>query len=133
MKAMVEGAIVVPLLRRFSLGAKAGAARVWGGPLPQDLWEIATNGSWVRGHNGAVETGRTWMGRVDLQRSLGILRLSVYADRAWTEDADYCAAGTGLVLMDGLFRVDLARGVDCGREGSSVAVWRLQPRVFAFF
>ena len=132
-KAMVEGALVVPLVWRFSLGAKAGTARVWGDPLPQDLWRIAGNGSWVRGHKDEVETRRTWMGRVDLQRSLGIWRLSVYADRASNEDADYCAVGAGLVLMDGLFRLDLARGVDCGREGSSEAGWRLHPRAFTFF
>lgn len=132
-KAMVEGAVVVPLAWRFSLGAKAGAARVWGDPLPQDLWTIATNGSWVRGHKDEVETQRTRMGRVDLQRSLGIWRLSVYADLASVEDADYCAVGAGLVLMDGLFRLDVARGVDCGREGGSEAGWRLHPRAFAFF
>ena len=132
-KAMVEGAVVVPLAWRFSLGAKAGAARVWGDPLPQDLWTIATNGSWVRGHKDEVETRRTRMGRVDLQRSFGIWRLSVYADRASVEDADYCAVGAGLVLMDGLFRLDVATGVGCGREGPSEAGWRLHPRAFTFF
>ena len=132
-KTIVEGALVVPLVWRSSLGVQAGMAGVWGDPAPQDLWEIAANGSWIRGHKDAVATSRTWMGRVDLQRSVRFLRLSVFGDWASAEGADYCAVGAGLVLMDGLLRFDLARGLDCGREGRSQAGWRFYPRGFTFF
>ena len=132
-KTIVEGALVVPLAWRFSLGMQAGMAGVWGDPAPQDLWEVAATGNWIRGHAGAVETSRTWMGRVDLQRSVRFLHLSMYGDWASAEGADYCAAGAGLVFMDGLLRFDVAKGLDCGRVGPSRPGWRFHPRGFTFF
>ena len=132
-KTIVEGALVVPLVAGLSFGLQGGMAGVWGDPAPQDLWEIGVTGNWIRGHAGTVETSRTWMGRVDLQRSVRFLRLSVYGDWASAEGADYCAVGAGLVFMDGLLRLDLAKGLDCGREGSSQAGWKFHPRGFTFF
>ena len=132
-RSLIEGALVIPLAWRFSLGAQAGMAGVWGEPAEQDLWRIATSGSWIRGHSDAVPTSRTWMGRVDLQRSLGFVRLSVFGDWASAESADYCAVGAGLVLMEGLLRLDVARGVRCGREGPSKTGWGFHPRAFTFF
>ena len=132
-KTLVEGALVVPLAGGFSLGLQGGMAGVRGDPAPQDLWEIGVTGNWIRGHSGAVETSRTWMGRLDLQQSVRFLHLSVYGDWASAEGADYCAAGAGLVFMDGLLRFDLAKGLDCGGEGSSRAGWRFHPRGFTFF
>ena len=72
-------------------------------------------------------------GSVIVQRSVRFLRLSVYGDWASAEGADYCAVGAGLVFMDGLLRLDLAKGLDCGREGSSRAGWKFHPRGFTFF
>ena len=90
-RTIVAGALVVPLVGDLSLGIQGGMAGVWGDPAPQDLWEIGVTGNWIRGHTGTVETSRTWMGRVDLQRSVRFLRLSVYGDWASAEGADYCA------------------------------------------
>ena len=132
-KAIVEGAVVVPLVGGLSLGVQGGMAGVWGDPAPQDLWDIGVSGNWIRGHSGTVETSRTWMGRVDLQRSARFLHLSLFGDWASAEGADYCAVGTGLVFMDGLLRVDVARGIDCGREGPFRPGWRVHPRGFMFF
>ncbi|MDE2796019.1 MAG: hypothetical protein OXL34_14455 [Gemmatimonadota bacterium] len=132
-KALVEGAVVVPLVGGLSLGVQGGMAGVWGDPAPQDLWDVGVSGNWIRGHSGTVETSRTWMGRVDLQRSVRFLHLSVFGDWASAEGADYCAVGTGLVFMDGLLRFDVAKGLDCGREGPSRTGWRVHPRGFTFF
>ena len=132
-RTLVAGALVAPLAGGLWLGLQAGMAGVWGDPAPQDLWEIGVTGNWIRGHLGTVATSRTWMGRVDLQRSVRFLRLSVYGDWASAEGADYCAVGAGLVFMDGLLRLDLAKGLDCGREGSSRAGWKFHPRGFTFF
>lgn len=132
-RTLVAGALVAPLAGGLSLGLQAGMAGVWGEPAPQDQWEIGVTGNWIRGHLGTVATSRTWMGRVDLQRPVRFLHLSLYGDWASAEGADYCAAGAGLVFMDGLLRLDLAKGLDCGREGSSRAVWKLHPRGFTFF
>ena len=132
-RSIIESALMVPLGRGFSLGVQAGLAGVWGEPAEQDLWQIATSGNWIRGYRDAVPTSRTWMGRVDLHRSVRFLGLSLYGDWASAEAADYCAVGAGLVLMEGLLRLDVARGVDCGREGRSEAGWRFHPRSFTFF
>ncbi len=132
-KSVIEGALVIPLAWRFSLGAQAGMAGVWGEPADQDLWQIATNGNWMRGHRDIPQTSRAWMGRVDLQRSLPVGRLSVFGDWASAEAADYCAVGAGFVLMKGWLRLDVARGVGCGRKGPSEAGWRFHPRSFTFF
>ena len=132
-KTMVEGALVIPLVARMSLGLQGGVAEVWGDPAPQDLWQVGTTGSWLRGHRDPVEASRTWMGRVDLQRTVRFLQLSVFGDWASVEDLDFCAVGAGLVFLDGLLRLDLARGVRCGRPGPSEAGWRFHPRGFTFF
>jgi len=58
-KALVEGAVVVPLAGGLSLGLQGGMAGLWGDPAPQDLWEVGATGYWFRGHGGAVETSRT--------------------------------------------------------------------------
>ena len=72
--------LVIPLVARMSLGLQGGVAEVRGDPAPQDLWQVGTTGSWLRGHKDPVEASRTWMGRVDLQRTVRFLRLSVFGD-----------------------------------------------------
>ena len=57
------------------------------------------------------------MGRADLQFPVRYARLSLFGDWARAEGDDYYAAGAGLVLLDGLVRVDLARGLTEEREG----------------
>ena len=124
---------MVPLAWRFSLGLQAGTARVWGHPAPQDLWQVGATGYWFRGYGAALETSRTWMSRVDLQRSVRFLHLSIYGDRASVGGADYCAVGAGIVFMDGVFRLDVARELECGTPGTSEGGWRVHPRAFTFF
>ena len=111
-RTMVEGALVIPLVARMSLGLQGGVAEVRGDPAPQDLWQVGTTGSWLRGHRDPVEASRTWMGRVDLQRTVRFLPLSVFGDWASVEDADFCAVGAGLVFLDGLLRrVEVPPGI----------------------
>ena len=60
------------------------------------------------------------MARVDLQHPLGFLRplrflrVAAFGDWARVSGRDFYAAGAGLVFMDGLVRVDLARGLRRG-------------------
>ena len=114
---MVQGALLLPLGARISLGVQAGMANVSGDPAPQDLWDIGATGAWLRGHSEAIETGRAWMGRADLQFPARFVRLSLFGDWARAEGEDFHAAGAGLVLLDGLLRVDVAQGFRRGREG----------------
>ena len=116
-RTTIEGALLVPLAARISLGLQAGFANVSGDPAPQDLWDLGATGAWLRGHADAVETSRAWMGRADLQFPVRYARLSLFGDWARAEGGDYYAAGAGLVLLDGLLRVDLAQGLTAEREG----------------
>ena len=130
-RALVEGALVVPLPDRMSLGVQAGIARVWGDPALQDLWHIGGSGNWLRGHDDAVRASRIAMGRVDVQRPWRFLRASVFGDWARAGGEDFHAVGAGLVFMDGLMRLDVARGL--GRGGEGGAVLRLHLLGDAFF
>ena len=132
-RTLVEGALVVPLPRRMSLGVQAGAGRVWGDPARHDLWRIGGTGDWLRGQEEAVRASRIAMARVDLQRPLRFLRLSVFADWARADGRDFQAIGAGLVFMDGVLRVDVARGLRRGRVGGPEAVLRVHLLGDAFF
>lgn len=116
-RTVIEGALLVPLAARISLGLQAGFANVSGDPAPQDLWDLGGTGAFLRGHSEAVETSRAWMGRADLQLPVRYARLSLFGDWASAGGEDYYAAGAGVVLLDGLLRVDLAQGLTAEREG----------------
>ena len=132
-RALAEAALVVPLPDRMSLGMQAGAARIWGDPSPQDLWRIGGTGDWLRGHEEAVRADRISMVRVDLQRPLRFLRLAVFGDWASAGGDDFYAVGAGLVYMDGMLRLDVAKGLRRGRVGGSGVVLRLHLLGDSFF
>ena len=132
-RAVVEGALVVPLHARWFLGVRAGTARVWGDPAQHDLWRIGSSGRWLRGHAESIRGARVHMARVDLQRPIRFLRLSLFGDWASAVGDDFYAVGAGLVLMDGVLRLDLARGIRGGREGGPAPVLRLHFRGDALF
>ena len=129
-RALVEGALVVPLPSRMSVGVQGGMARLWGNPAQKDLWRVGGTGNWLRGHDDAVPASRIAMARVDLQRSVRFLRASVFGDWARAGGEDYYAVGAGLVFMEGMMRVDVARGLGRGGEG---VVLRLHLLGDAFF
>ncbi len=131
-RALVESALVVPLPRGMSLGMQAGAGGVWGDPARHDLWRIGGTGDWLRGQEEAVRGSRIVMARVDVQRPLRFLRLSVFGDWARVDGEGFRAVGAGLVLMDGTLRVDVARGLRGGRVGGG-GVLRVHLLGDAFF
>ncbi|WP_419165372.1 hypothetical protein [Candidatus Palauibacter sp.] len=132
-RAVVEGTLVIPLFSRLFLGLQAGTARVWGDPAPHDLWRIGASGRWLRGHAESVRGARVHMARVDLQRPIRFLRLSVFGDWASAGGDDFYAVGAGLVFMDGILRVDVARGLGSnGRDGAD-PVLKLHFRGDAWF
>ena len=132
-RAMATGAIAIPLPGNLSIGLEAGVAGVWGEPAPQDLWSLGSSASWLRGHRGSVESSWIRMARADLQRHIGLVSLSVFGDWASAGGADYYAVGAGVVLLDGMLRLDFAKSLGSEGSGGLEAGWRLQPRGFAFF
>jgi len=132
-RAIVEGALVVPLSSRLLLGMQAGTARVWGDPAPHDLRRIGTSGRWLRGHAESVRGSRIHMARIDLQRRIRFFRLSLFGDWASAGGDNFYAVGAGLVFMDGILRLDLARGLGSTGEGGPEPVLKLHFRGDAIF
>ncbi|WP_419939656.1 hypothetical protein [Candidatus Palauibacter sp.] len=133
-RAVVEGTMVIPLSSRLFLGMQAGTARVWGDPAPHDLWHIGGgSGRWLRGHAQSVRGSRIHMARVDLQRRIRFLRLSVFGDWASARGNDFYAVGAGLVFMDGFLRLDVARGLGSNGRGGADPVLKLHFRGDAWF
>ncbi|WP_419860872.1 hypothetical protein [Candidatus Palauibacter sp.] len=132
-RAVAEGALVIPLSSRLRLGLRAGTARVWGDPAPHDLWRIGGSGHWLRGHANTIPGTRVHMARVDLQRRIRFLGFSVFGDWASAGGDDFYAVGAGLTFMDGLLRLEVARGLGGGREGGPDPVLKLHFRGDAWF
>lgn len=132
-RAAVQGALRIPISSRLLLGMQAGTARVWGHPAPHDLWSIGATGRWLRGHGESVRGARVHMARIDLQRPIRFLRISVFGDWASTGGDDFYAVGAGLVFMDGILRVDVARGLGERGERGPDPVLRLHFRGDAWF
>ena len=132
-KAIAEAVLVVPLGGGRSLGMQGGAAAVWGDPAPLDLWNLGSSANWLRGHRNSVQVDRVWGARLDLQQPVRFLRASVFGDWVSTGGDDLYAAGVGLVFMDGIVRLDLARGFRRGRVGRPEAALRLHLLGDTFF
>lgn len=132
-RAIVEGALVVPLSSRLLLGMRAGTARVWGDPAPYHLWHTGTSGHWLRGHARSVGGTQLHMARIDLQRRIGFLRLSVFGDWASAGGDNFYAVGAGLVFMDGLIRLDVAHGLGQNGEDAAGPTLKLHFRLGAIF
>ena len=111
---------------RWRLGAETGAGTTWGRALTQRAWHLG-GARTLRGHSDAALAGPAFArGRVEASWSVEFAGLGVFLDGGWAGDPGAFraarptyGAGVGLTLLDGLIRVDLARGL----HGSSPP-WR---------
>ena len=103
---------------RWRLGAEAGAGTTWGRALQQRAWHLG-GARTLRGYSDAVLVGPAFArGRVEATWLFEFVGLGVFFDGGWAGDSgDFgtarprYGAGVGLTLLDGLIRVDLARGL----------------------
>jgi len=116
----------------LSVGGRAGTS---GGTLtPQREWRLGGT-STVRGHRAGMQSGDAfWLARAELGRTGAAVRPLVFYDvgwagsrEAWNEGAKLRGAGAGLSILDGLVRLDLARGI------KPTTVWRAHLYVEARF
>lgn len=125
-------ALLGPTAPRWSGAVEIGAGVASAGAPRQRLWFLG--GSYtLRGFEaGDLEGEAFWMARAELGRTLGVgppralrrvseergpVRLVAFADAGWAgpresfgTDGWALGAGLGLSVLEGLFRVDLARG-----------------------
>lgn len=116
--------------------ALSGGAGTSGGTLsPQRAWFIGGTHT-VRGFPAGTLSGDSyWLARAELGLGGSVLRPLVFYDAGWagaraawgTSNGNVRGAGVGLSFMDGLARVDLARGV------APRTVWRAHLYVEAPF
>lgn len=122
----------VPLGQRYRIGVEAGAGTAEGDVPPQRLWYLGGAGT-LRGYDGSSLVGTSFTrARADFARTFGWGALTVFSDAGWagnratyhSGDVIY-SAGVGSSLLDGLFRLDLARQLNRDRK------WRLELYVDA--
>jgi hypothetical protein len=111
----------VPLTGRISAGIEAAGGSAFGDPPVQRLWQLG-GVSTLRGYDAAVARGDTyWRGRGELGYGLTAARLVAFSDIGWAGPRGELAtgralpsAGLGLSVLDGLLRLDVARGLRTG-------------------
>ncbi|MEZ4416894.1 MAG: hypothetical protein R3E10_14180 [Gemmatimonadota bacterium] len=121
--------IAVPLVGgAWRVGMEAGAGTSWGAPPPQRAWFLGS-ASTLRGYPPSVVSGPSFTrGRLELARVFdGIGSVSTFGDVGWAGQRDAFSGddllygvGVGGSLLDGLFRMDLSRGLN-----GSLRQWRL--------
>lgn len=118
----VTGMLVLPLPADLSLALEAGGARIEGDPAPEEVWRLGSSGDWLRGYPQDVLSGRqVWRSRIELQRKVSLVALSVFHDWARVDDRSLQSAGFGVSVFNGFLRADLARPLaPWYREGTPV-------------
>lgn len=123
------------LFRNVALNISGGAGTSGGTLSPQRAWQIGGTNT-VRGFGPGVLSGDSyWLARAELGLGGSVLKPVVFYDAGWAGARDSWSqsrgnirgAGGGLSFMDGLVRIDLARGVD------PKTVWRAHLYVEATF
>ncbi|UCG76572.1 MAG: BamA/TamA family outer membrane protein [Gemmatimonadota bacterium] len=128
-----SAAAVLPLGTRFATAVEAGAG-ISGGGLPIQRLYYLGGPYTVRGYEtGALRGEHFWLGRLEIAALLGrvdrygparAVRLVGFFDAGWAGDGfstegHALAVGGGVSLLDGLLRIDLAKGLD------AIGLWRL--------
>jgi hypothetical protein len=113
---------VLPLADSLRTGlAIAGGSSVGTVPV-QSLWYLGGVQT-LRGYAGGAAVGDTYLrARLEIARYFSVLGVSVFGDAGWAGPRDgfslknatdhaLLSAGAGFTVMDGLFRLDLARAL----------------------
>jgi hemolysin activation/secretion protein len=123
------------LFKDVALSLSGGAGTSGGTLSPQRTWQMGGTHT-VRGFQPGTLSGDSyWLARAELGLGGSVLRPLVFYDAGWagarkawgSSRGNVRGAGLGLSFMDGLARIDLARGVD------PRTVWRAHLYVEAAF
>ncbi len=112
------GSVAVPLGGRWDAALAAGGGTSVGDLPPQREWAVGGVRS-VRGFRTGEQRGDAHLrGRLEVGRGVPAARLIAFTDTGWAGPRDDLlaggaawSAGVGAGLLDGLVRVDLARGI----------------------
>jgi len=112
------GSVTVPLGGRWDAALAAGGGTSVGELPPQREWAVGGVRS-VRGYRPGEQRGNAHLrGRLEVGRGVPAARLIAFTDAGWAGARNDIlaggaawSAGVGVGLLDGLVRVDLARGL----------------------
>lgn len=126
-RVRVTARTVRSLSERWQLGLEGAVGQGWGAVSRQRQWFVGGVRS-LRGYPGGLASGRALVrARAELARGFTAARWSLFADAGWVGDQleprldeTLWSAGVGASLLDGLVRLDLAKGFRGPQAG-----WRL--------
>ncbi|HEU4557706.1 MAG TPA: hypothetical protein VFS20_07645 [Longimicrobium sp.] len=101
-----------------AVAVEAAAGTSFGDVPAQGLWRLGGPGT-LRGYDGSTTAGTAfWRGRGEIGSGSGASRVTLFSDVGWAGARDaftiqhpLWSAGAGFSVLDGLFRVDLARAL----------------------
>jgi hypothetical protein len=111
----------VPLTARLGLGMEGAAGTTFGTAPVQRAWHIGGPAT-LRGHDfGAASGDSFWAVRGEVGLGFRVARLVGFSDVGWAGGRDHLQAGAplrsfgaGVSVLDGVVRLDLARGLAPG-------------------
>jgi hypothetical protein len=119
-RGAVEFTLSQGLFANLAAALTLGGGTSVGSVAPQRRWYL---GGWqtIRGQRAdtSMSGNAFWMVRAELGRDFNVLRPSIFADVGWVGDRDafqdvrrpMSGVGIGVSALDGLVRVDFARGI----------------------
>jgi hypothetical protein len=116
-----------PIASRAVVGLEAAAGSSLGDVPVQSRFYLG-GAPTLRGYNGGVRSGDAfWRARLEVANALPALRLALFSDAGWAgargrfgTGRPLRSIGLGTSLLDGLFRIDLARALN------SPTGWRVE-------
>ena len=129
-RSQLTASLVAPLGERLRTGLEVAGGSGLGDVPAQRRWYVG-GGSTLRGYPGSTLTGTSYLrGRLEVSHGTQAFGLALFSDWAWAGERTSFDAGEGLyslglgaTTLDGIIRVDLARGL------RSPTGWRLDLRV----
>jgi hypothetical protein len=110
-----------PLFLGVAAAVEAGAGTLLGDELPQRAFLLGGSTTLRGFDDSAVRGSSFWRGRAELASGFAGARVGLFTDAGWagprsafTFDDPLVSVGVGTSLLDGLLRLDLARGVRRG-------------------